>query len=115
MTQAVVQHLTPCKPIRTIVSLSQRDGEVVGTLQITVVMGMTRRGIKRCLLEDVHIRADQRGTGLGTIMVNWAIEQCRLADCGMVQLTSNKVRTDAHRFYVKLGFAQSHEGFKLML
>ena len=95
--------------------IAERDGAVVGTLQITIVLGLTRRGMKRGLLEDVHIRADQRGTGLGTTMVSWAIEQCRQAGCGMVQLTSNKVRTDAHRFYVKLGFAQSHEGFKLML
>lgn len=92
-----------------------RHGDVIGTLQISILPGMPRFGMKRGLLENVHIRADQRGSGLGTTMMQWAIEQCRAAGCGMVQLTSNKVRTDAHRFYVKLGFAQSHEGFKLML
>lgn len=95
--------------------VAELDGEVVGTLQISVLPGLARFGMKRAILENVHIRADQRGTGLGTRMVQWAIERCREAGCGMVQLTSNKVRKDAHRFYVKLGFEQSHEGFKLML
>lgn len=95
--------------------VAERDGEVVGTLQITIVLGLARFGMKRAMLENVHIRADQRGNGLGTEMVLWAIERSREAGCGMVQLTSNKVRLDAHRFYRKLGFQMSHEGFKLML
>ena len=95
--------------------VAEKDGEVIGTLQISVIPGLPRFGMKRGVLENVHIRADQRGTGLGTQMVQWAIERCREAGCGMVQLTSNKVRKDAHRFYMKLGFEQSHEGFKLML
>ena len=95
--------------------VAERDGEVVGTLQISIVPGLPRFGMRRGLLENVHIRADQRGSGLGTAMVTWAIERCRDAGCGMIQLTSNKVRLDAHRFYEKLGFAKSHEGFKLML
>lgn len=95
--------------------VAERDGEVVGTLQISFVPGLPNFGMKRGLLENVHIRADQRGSGLGTQMVQWAVERCREAGCGLVQLTSNKVRKDAHRFYVKLGFAQSHEGFKLKL
>jgi GNAT superfamily N-acetyltransferase len=95
--------------------VAEKDGEVVGTLQISFLSGLPRFGMKRGVLENVHIRADQRGTGLGTQMVQWAIERCREAGCGMVQLTSNKARKDAHRFYTKLGFAQSHEGFKLML
>ncbi|MGV8854484.1 MAG: GNAT family N-acetyltransferase [Devosia sp.] len=90
-------------------------GEVIGTLQITLVAGLPNFGMKRGLLENVHIRADQRGTGHGSALVKWAIERCREAGCGNVQLTSNKVRKDAHRFYVKLGFQQSHEGFKLKL
>ena len=71
--------------------------------------------MKRAILENVHIRGDQRGKGLGSDMVKWAIEHSREAGCGMVQLTSNKTRLDAHRFYSKLGFEQTHEGFKLFL
>jgi GNAT superfamily N-acetyltransferase len=95
--------------------VAEKDGAVVGTIQISVIPGMPNFGMKRGLLENVHIRADQRGTGLGTEMVTWAIERCREAGCGLVQLTSNKVRLDAHRFYEKLGFTKSHEGFKLRL
>ena len=95
--------------------VAERDGEVVGTLQISYLPGLPAFGMKRGILENVHIRADQRGTGLGTKMVQWAVELCRDAGCGMVQLTSNKVRLDAHRFYEKLGFSKSHEGFKLKL
>jgi GNAT superfamily N-acetyltransferase len=95
--------------------VAERDGEVVGTIQISIIPGMPRFGMKRGLLENVHIRADQRGSGLGTQMVAWAIEHCRDAGCGLIQLTSNKLRLDAHRFYEKLGFTKTHEGFKLML
>ncbi|ODT70036.1 MAG: hypothetical protein ABS75_14485 [Pelagibacterium sp. SCN 63-23] len=95
--------------------VAERSGEVVGTLQISILPGLPRFGMSRGLLENVHIRADQRGNGLGSAMVLWAIERCREAGCGIVQLTSNKVRLDAHRFYRKLGFEPSHEGFKLML
>lgn len=95
--------------------VAERSGEVVGTLQISFIPGMPGFGMKRGMLENVHIRANQRGSGLGSQMVLWAIERCREAGCGNVQLTSNKVRLDAHRFYEKLGFAKSHEGFKLKL
>jgi GNAT superfamily N-acetyltransferase len=95
--------------------VAERDGEVVGTLQISFIPGLPNFGMKRGLLENVHIRADQRGSGLGTEMLNWAIERCREAGCGLVQLTSNKLRHDAHRFYERLGFVSSHEGFKLRL
>lgn len=95
--------------------VAERNSEVVGTLQISLIPGLLRFGMKRAMLENVHIRADQRGNGLGSEMVLWAIDQARAAGCGMVQLTSNKVRIDAHRFYSKLGFTASHEGFKLLL
>jgi GNAT superfamily N-acetyltransferase len=111
--RAAFEEITRDQNHRLIVA--EKHGEVVGTLQISVIPGMPRFGMKRGLLENVHIRADQRGSGLGTEMVTWAIERCREAGCGMIQLTSNKVRHDAHRFYEKLGFAKSHEGFKLML
>lgn len=93
----------------------ERDNEIVGTLQISVLPGLPRFGMKRGILENVHIRGDQRGKGLGSEMVQWAVERCREAGCGMVQLTSNKIRLDAHRFYRKLGFEATHEGFKLFL
>ena len=95
--------------------VAERDGEIVGTIQLSFIPGMPNFGMKRGLLENVHIRADQRGSGLGTHLVTWAIQRCREAGCGVVQLTSNKVRLDAHRFYEKLGFVKSHEGFKLKL
>jgi GNAT superfamily N-acetyltransferase len=93
--------------------VAEKAGEVVGTLQISLIPGMTHFGLTRGQLENVHIRADQRGNGLGTAMLTWAIERCREAGCGLVQLTSGKPRADAHRFYEKLGFVRSHEGFKL--
>lgn len=95
--------------------VAEWSGEVIGTMQISFLPGLPNFGMRRGLLENVHIRADQRGTGHGSAMVRWAIERCREAGCGVVQLTSNKVRTDAHRFYEKLGFLKSHEGFKLKL
>ncbi|WP_083989038.1 GNAT family N-acetyltransferase [Devosia geojensis] len=93
----------------------ERDGETIATLQLSFLPGMTRLGMWRCVLENVHVRADRRGGGIGSRMVRWAIERARERGVGMVQLTSNKVRIDAHRFYRTLGFEQSHEGFKLML
>ncbi|MCS6759752.1 MAG: GNAT family N-acetyltransferase [Candidatus Devosia euplotis] len=95
--------------------IAELNEEVVGTLQISMVAGLPNFGMKRGILENVHIRADQRGTGHGSTMVKWAIERCHEAGCGNVQLTSNKVRKDAHRFYANLGFVGSHEGFKLKL
>lgn len=93
----------------------ESHGEVIGTLQITIIPGLSRFGMRRAMLENVHIRPDQRGNGLGSQMVRWAIEQAKQAGCGMVQLTSQKVRRDAHRFYERLGFTATHEGFKLLL
>jgi GNAT superfamily N-acetyltransferase len=90
-------------------------GKIVGTLQISYIPGLARFGMKRGLLENVYVDAEQRGNGLGSKLVRWAVDRCRQAGCGMVQLTSNKVRLDAHRFYRKLGFEATHEGFKLLL
>lgn len=95
--------------------VAERAGDVIGTLQISLIPGLPNFGMTRGLLENVHIRADQRGTGHGGQLVGWAIEVCRENGCNMVQLTSNKLRLDAHRFYRTLGFQQSHEGFKLLL
>jgi len=95
--------------------VAEIDGEIIGTLQISYIPGLPNLGMKRGMLENVHVRADHRGSGYGKAMVEWAIAHCRQAGCGSVQLTSNKVRSDAHRFYARLGFVATHEGFKLKL
>ncbi|MEV7071724.1 GNAT family N-acetyltransferase [Streptomyces sp. NPDC091972] len=92
-----------------------REERVVGTLQLTVVPGLSRRGATRSIIEGVRIHAEERGSGLGSRLIEWAIEESRRQDCRLVQLTSDNTRTDAHRFYERLGFAASHVGFKLAL
>lgn len=92
-----------------------REGRVVGTLQLTVIPGLSRRGSTRSIIEGVRIHADERGSGLGTQLIEWAIEESRRQNCQLVQLTSDKSRTDAHRFYERLGFTASHMGFKIQL
>ncbi|WP_030420077.1 GNAT family N-acetyltransferase [Streptomyces sp. SCSIO 75703] len=92
-----------------------RDGRVVGTLQLTVVPGLSRRGATRSIIESVRVHADERGSGLGTRLIEWAIAESRRQGCHLVQLTSDRTREDAHRFYERLGFSPSHTGFKLAL
>ncbi|MFC5214062.1 GNAT family N-acetyltransferase [Streptomyces coerulescens] len=92
-----------------------REGRVIGTLQLTVIPGLSRRGATRSIIEAVRIHSDERGSGLGTRLIEWAIDESRRQNCQLVQLTSDKSRTDAHRFYERLGFASSHMGFKLEL
>lgn len=89
------------------------DGKPVGCFQLTYIPGLMRRGMWRGLVEAVHVASEHRNEGLGSEMMKWAAEHCRARGCGLVQLTSNKARVDAHRFYRRLGFEQSHEGFKL--
>lgn len=95
--------------------VAAREGRVVGTLQLTVIPGLSRRGAKRSIIEAVRIHADERGSGLGTQLIEWAIAESRRQGCQLVQLTSDRTRTDAHRFYERLGFEASHIGFKLPL
>ncbi|MER5582717.1 GNAT family N-acetyltransferase [Streptomyces asoensis] len=92
-----------------------REGRVVGTLQLTIVPGLSRRGSTRSIIEGVRVHADERGSGLGTRFIEWALEESRRENCQLVQLTSDTARTDAHRFYERLGFVASHVGFKLQL
>ncbi|MFF4061292.1 GNAT family N-acetyltransferase [Streptomyces sp. NPDC001668] len=95
--------------------VATREGRVVGTLQLTIVPGLSRRGATRSIIEGVRIHADERGSGLGSRLIEWAIEESRRQNCQLVQLTSDTTRTDAHRFYERLGFTASHVGFKLAL
>ena len=95
--------------------VAERNGELVGTLQLTIIPGLSRKGSSRGLVEAVRVADSARSEGLGTTLIEWSIEESRARDCSLVQLTSDKTRTDAHRFYTRLGFANSHEGFKLKL
>jgi GNAT superfamily N-acetyltransferase len=97
------------------VLLAEQDGEIVGSLQLVIIPSLSRHGTKRAMIEAVRIRADRRGQMLGSSLMRHAIEQARAAGCGLVQLTSDKRRKRAHLFYRRLGFEQSHEGFKLEL
>jgi GNAT superfamily N-acetyltransferase len=93
----------------------EADGAVIGTFQLTFIPGISRKGMWRAVIESVHVSPAHRNKGYGKEMIRWAVDQSRARGCGMVQLTSNKKRVDAHRFYRTLGFDQSHEGFKLFL
>lgn len=92
-----------------------REQRVVGTLQLTIVPGLSRRGSTRSVIEGVRVHADERGSGLGSRLIEWAIDMSRRESCQLVQLTSDATRTDAHRLYERLGFTASHVGFKLPL
>jgi ribosomal protein S18 acetylase RimI-like enzyme len=90
-------------------------GEVIGTLQVTFIAGLSRKGAWRGQIEGVRVAAKHRGSGVGQQMFEWAIAQCKARGCTLVQLTTDKQRDDAHRFYERLGFTGSHIGYKLIL
>jgi GNAT superfamily N-acetyltransferase len=91
------------------------DDRIVGTLQLAFLPGLARRGAWRGQIEAVRIAADCRNAGFGRQMIEWAIAMCRTRGCAVVQLTTDKSRRHAHRFYERLGFKPSHEGYKLAL
>jgi len=93
----------------------ESNGELVGMLQLTFIPYLTHIGSWRCLIEGVRIARNYRGKGLGTRLFSWAIRRARERNCSIVQLTSDKQRPDALRFYESLGFKATHEGFKLKI
>ncbi|TWA85096.1 acetyltransferase (GNAT) family protein [Azospirillum brasilense] len=95
--------------------LAELDGRIVGCFQFTVVHGLVRRGASRATVEAVKVDGALRGQGIGSAMMRHAIALARAEGCVMVQLTSQTRRTDAHRFYERLGFRASHVGMKLLL
>jgi GNAT superfamily N-acetyltransferase len=95
--------------------ICEQDGEIAGTMQLTCIPGLSRKGAWRMLIEAVRVHRDARGSGIGSEMIRWAIGYARERNCRMVQLTTDKSRVDAHRFYERLGFEQSHYGYKMML
>jgi ribosomal protein S18 acetylase RimI-like enzyme len=98
-----------------LLAVAEFAGKVIGCLQLSFIPGLTRRGMWRGQIEGVRIAGAERGTGIGRAMLLWAIEECRKRGCGLVQLTSDKRRAEAHRFYQALGFRATHEGYKLVL
>lgn len=96
-------------------AVAEEGGEVVGCLQLSFIPGLSRHGLWRGQIESVRVASARRGGGLGRRLFEWAIAECRRRGCGLVQLTTDKARPDALRFYESLGFAASHEGMKLAL
>lgn len=95
--------------------VAELEGEIVGMLQLTFIPYLTHVGSWRCLIEGVRIQPSYRGRGLGEKLFEFAIGKAQNAGCKLIQLTSDKQRPDAIRFYEKLGFVATHEGFKLHL
>ncbi len=98
-----------------LLAVAVAGGEVVGTLQLSFIPGLSRRGAWRGQIEGVRVAGSRRGGGIGRQMLVWAIAECRARGCRLVQLTTDRRRADAHRFYEGLGFVGSHTGYKLAL
>jgi GNAT superfamily N-acetyltransferase len=98
-----------------LLAVAERDGRIVGVLQLSFIPGLTRRGMWRGQIEGVRVATAERGSGIGRAMIEWAIAECRKRGCGLVQLTSDKRRAGAHAFYEALGFQATHQGYKLPL
>lgn len=91
------------------------EHQPVGSFQLSFIPGVSRQGAWRGQIESVRIHPEHRNRGLGSAMMEWAVERCRERGCGQVQLTSDQKRSNAHRFYERLGFLPTHTGFKLRL
>lgn len=95
--------------------VAEAGGRVVGVLQLTFIPNLTYRGGWRAQIEGVRVAADRRGLGLGAALLRHAISRAEERGCILVQLTTDKRRADARRFYERLGFQSTHEGMKLFL
>ena len=102
-------------PAQQLIVATDAHDAVIATMQLTVIPGLARRGARRLQIEAVRVAAEHRGEGLGAAMIEWAITEARRQSCALVQLTSDRSREDAHRFYARLGFQASHVGYKLRL
>ena len=98
-----------------LIVIENSESEVVATFQLSFLQYLTYLGGIRCLVENVHVREDQTGKGIGKQMFQWIIERAKEKNVHLIQLTSNKLRPNAIRFYEGLGFKATHEGFKLHL
>lgn len=102
-------------PTELLLVLADDDSEVIGTMQLSFLPNLSRGGAKRAQIEAVRVKEGRRGEGLGEQLVSWALEEAQRRGCRLVQLTSDKSRTDSIRFYERLGFVASHQGMKLEL
>lgn len=91
------------------------DEEIVGVQQITFTPYLTHQGSWRATIEGVRTASSERGKGLGSKLILWAVERAKERGCHIVQLTTDKQRPDALRFYERLGFTATHEGLKMKL
>lgn len=98
-----------------ILVVAQSGRDIAATMQLSFLPGLARRGALRAQIEAVRVHEAYRSHGLGAALLSWAIGEARQRGCALVQLTTDKTRTDAHRFYERLGFVASHEGMKLPL
>lgn len=92
--------------------VGELDGQVIATLQLTFIPGLSRGGQRRALVEAVRVHAELRGRGLGAAFMAAAEARARARGCGLIQLTTDLRRTEAHRFYARLGYVASHAGMK---
>jgi ribosomal protein S18 acetylase RimI-like enzyme len=106
--------LVDADPAHLLVVAVEGDA-LVGTLQLSLLPGLSRRGALRAQIEGVRVASWARSRGIGAAMLGWAVEEGRRHGCALVQLTTDKARGNAHRFYERLGFLATHEGLKLSL
>jgi GNAT superfamily N-acetyltransferase len=95
--------------------VAEQDNCVVGTLQLIYIPSLSYQGGLRAQVESVRVDKPLRSQGVGKQMMEWAIERARQRGAHILQLTTHKTRTDAHRFYERLGFSNSHIGMKISL
>lgn len=95
--------------------VTELEGQVVGTFQLNYLTYLAGKGVEDAQIEAFHVDASFRSRGIGTQMMNWVVEHAKSRRCRRIQLTTDKRRTRAHRFYERLGFSPSHEGMKLKL
>ncbi len=93
--------------------VAEEGGNVVGCLQLCILPGLSSQGASRGLIEDVRVASDRRSRGIGEQLVQWAVGEARSKGCKLVELLTHHTRTDAQRFYERLGFARSHVGMTI--
>ena len=99
-------------PRQYLAAVRDADGGTVGTMQLILIRGLAWRGAKRLQIEAVYVASSTRGAGLGTALIEWAHAYAHQHGATLAELTSHKTRINAHRFYNRLGYQASHEGFK---